>query len=107
YHSIATQVIAISGLLILCLVSPAEAYDSGDALALILGTILTMVGFCAFLGWYARRRNDTTFCKNDSELEWLVDSKTVIFFFHKTYKFSQLKLAHSCDTFSTRMIIIY
>ncbi|CAG5927663.1 unnamed protein product [Menidia menidia] len=39
------------------LVGPAEAYDAGDALALLLGTVLTMVGFCACLGWYARKRN--------------------------------------------------
>ncbi|XP_022078248.1 small integral membrane protein 30-like [Acanthochromis polyacanthus] len=44
-------------LLLSCLVQPAEAYDFGDALALLLGTILSVVGLCAFLGWYARRRN--------------------------------------------------
>lgn len=45
------------GLLFFSLISPAEAYDAGDALALLLCTILTVVGFCACLGWYARRRN--------------------------------------------------
>uniref|UniRef100_A0A3B4Z648 Uncharacterized protein n=1 Tax=Stegastes partitus TaxID=144197 RepID=A0A3B4Z648_9TELE len=44
-------------LLFSSLVRPAEAYDAGDALALLLGTILTVVGLCAFLGWYARRRD--------------------------------------------------
>ncbi|XP_029318069.1 small integral membrane protein 30 [Cottoperca gobio] len=48
---------AITCLLFLSLIPPAEAYDAGDALALLLCTILTVVGFCAFLGWYARRRN--------------------------------------------------
>ncbi|XP_070785206.1 small integral membrane protein 30 [Enoplosus armatus] len=48
---------AIVWLIFLSLIPPAEAYDAGDALALLLGTILTVVGFCAFLGWYARRRN--------------------------------------------------
>ncbi|KAK5876895.1 hypothetical protein CesoFtcFv8_026199 [Champsocephalus esox] len=48
---------AITGLLLLSLVPPAEAYDAGDALALLLCSILAGVGFCAFLGWYARRRN--------------------------------------------------
>ncbi|XP_069375493.1 small integral membrane protein 30 [Paralichthys olivaceus] len=44
-------------LIVLTLVPPAEAYDAGDALALLLGTVLAVVGFCACLGWYARRRN--------------------------------------------------
>ncbi|XP_069565278.1 small integral membrane protein 30 [Brachyistius frenatus] len=39
------------------LIPPAEAYDAGDALALLLCSVLSVVGFCAFLGWYARRRN--------------------------------------------------
>ncbi|XP_036005168.1 small integral membrane protein 30-like [Fundulus heteroclitus] len=39
------------------LIPAAEAYDAGDALALLLCTVLMVVGFCAFLGWYARRRN--------------------------------------------------
>lgn len=49
--------VAIAWLIFLSLVPPAEAYDAGDALALILGTIVSVVGFCACLGWYARRRN--------------------------------------------------
>ena len=49
---------AIVWLVFLSLVPPAEAYDAGDALALLLGTIVAVVGCCAFLGWYARRRND-------------------------------------------------
>ncbi|XP_040004170.1 small integral membrane protein 30-like [Xiphias gladius] len=44
-------------LILLSLVPPAEAYDAGDALALLLGAILTVVGFCACLGWYARKRD--------------------------------------------------
>ncbi|XP_044041510.1 small integral membrane protein 30-like [Siniperca chuatsi] len=48
---------AVVWLMFLALIPPVEAYDAGDALALLLGTILTVVGFCAFLGWYARRRN--------------------------------------------------
>lgn len=39
------------------LVPAVEAYDAGDALALLLCTVLTVVGFCACLGWYARRRD--------------------------------------------------
>ncbi|KAK2858893.1 hypothetical protein Q5P01_003513 [Channa striata] len=50
-------VAAIACLIFLTLIPPAEAYDAGDALALLLGTVVTVVGFCACLGWYARRRN--------------------------------------------------
>ncbi|XP_028306858.1 small integral membrane protein 30 [Gouania willdenowi] len=50
--------LTVCWLLLLCLVRPAEAYDAGDALALLLCSVLTGVGFCAFLGWYARRRNE-------------------------------------------------
>ncbi|XP_026217184.1 small integral membrane protein 30 [Anabas testudineus] len=44
-------------MVVLSLIPPVEAYDAGDALALLLGTVLTVVGFCVCLGWYARRRN--------------------------------------------------
>lgn len=52
-----SAVTASVGLLLLTLVPEVEAYDAGDALALLLGTVLTVVGFCACLGWYSRRRN--------------------------------------------------
>nr|XP_057933933.1 small integral membrane protein 30-like [Doryrhamphus excisus] len=48
---------ALACLTFLQTVTPAEAYDAGDAVALLLGTVVTMVGFCACLGWYARKRN--------------------------------------------------
>ncbi|XP_029019731.1 small integral membrane protein 30-like [Betta splendens] len=48
---------AVAWWLVLCLVPPAEAYDAGDALALLLGAVVAVAGFCACLGWYARRRN--------------------------------------------------
>lgn len=51
------DVTAIVCVIFLSLIPPAEAYDAGDALALLLGTILAVVGCCACLGWYARRRN--------------------------------------------------
>ncbi|XP_037551633.1 small integral membrane protein 30-like [Nematolebias whitei] len=44
-------------LVVSSLIPPVEAYDAGDALALLLCAVLTGVGFCACLGWYARRRN--------------------------------------------------
>ncbi|KAG6928859.1 small integral membrane protein 30 [Chelydra serpentina] len=34
-----------------------EALDAGDAIALLLGIVLTIIGFCACLGLYARKRN--------------------------------------------------
>ncbi|XP_044278967.1 small integral membrane protein 30 [Varanus komodoensis] len=34
-----------------------EAMDTGDALALLLGAVLSCIGFCACLGLYARKRN--------------------------------------------------
>lgn len=46
------------GLVVSSLIPPVEAYDAGDALALLLCAVLTGVGLCACLGWYARRRND-------------------------------------------------
>ncbi|XP_037317810.2 small integral membrane protein 30-like [Pungitius pungitius] len=52
-HSAATVCLTF-----LSLVRPAEAYDAGDALALLLGTVAAVAGVCAFLGWYARRRNE-------------------------------------------------
>lgn len=49
--------VGIFWLVLLSLISPAEAYDAGDGLALLLGTVLTVVGICACLGWYSRKRN--------------------------------------------------
>lgn len=42
-----------------CGVSTAQAsgLDTGDALALILGIVITIFGTCACLGIYARKRN--------------------------------------------------
>ena len=32
------------------------AFDAGDAIALVLGLIIGILGICACLGYYARRR---------------------------------------------------
>uniref|UniRef100_A0A3Q3VQ59 Uncharacterized protein n=1 Tax=Mola mola TaxID=94237 RepID=A0A3Q3VQ59_MOLML len=48
---------AVFWLIFLSLIHPAEAYDAGDVLALLLATVLSLMAFCACLGWYARRRN--------------------------------------------------
>ncbi|XP_023666277.1 small integral membrane protein 30 [Paramormyrops kingsleyae] len=44
-------------LLLLSSIPGAEALDAGDALAILLGMAITVVGFCACLGWYARSRS--------------------------------------------------
>ncbi|XP_064417623.1 small integral membrane protein 30-like [Latimeria chalumnae] len=44
-------------LLLLSVAPAAEAFDGGDAAALLLGMAVTVIGFCACLGWYARKRN--------------------------------------------------
>ncbi|NXV81228.1 SIM30 protein, partial [Atlantisia rogersi] len=42
----------------LLLVLPAvEALDAGDTIAFLLGLSISMVGLCACLGLYARKRN--------------------------------------------------
>ncbi|XP_075456129.1 small integral membrane protein 30 [Ascaphus truei] len=33
-----------------------EAMDEGDAIAVLLGVVITGIGFCACLGYYARKR---------------------------------------------------
>lgn len=48
---------AVTLLTLLAFVAPAEAYDAGDAVALLLVAVASAVGLCALLGWYARRRN--------------------------------------------------
>lgn len=56
----ALTVPGVFAVLFLCFVStvqPVEAYDGGDAVALLLGMAITVVGFCACLGWYSRRRS--------------------------------------------------
>lgn len=45
-------------LLSLLLVLPVvEALDAGDTIAFLLGLAVSVIGFCACLGLYARRRN--------------------------------------------------
>lgn len=46
--------VLVSLLLVLPVV---EALDAGDAIALLLGLAVSVVGFCACLGLYARKRN--------------------------------------------------
>ena len=54
--SVSTQlfVVLFSLLLVLPVV---EAVEAGDAIALLLGVILSITGICACLGVYARKRN--------------------------------------------------
>lgn len=43
--------------LLLTIIKTADAFDGGDAAALLLGATVAIVGLCACLGWYARGRN--------------------------------------------------
>ncbi|NWX82627.1 SIM30 protein, partial [Nothoprocta pentlandii] len=46
-------------LISLLLVLPAvEALDAGDTVAFLVGLAVSIVGFCACLGLYARKRNE-------------------------------------------------
>ncbi|KAM4845176.1 small integral membrane protein 30-like [Thomomys bottae] len=47
-------VVLISLLLVLPVV---EAVEAGDAIALLLGVVLSITGICACLGVHARKRN--------------------------------------------------
>ena len=41
----------------LCTLFPGvAAFDAGDAIALVLGLIIGILGICACLGYYARKR---------------------------------------------------
>ncbi|OWK06486.1 hypothetical protein Celaphus_00012036 [Cervus elaphus hippelaphus] len=54
--SVSTQLFLV--LFSLLLVLPVvEAVEAGDAIALLLGVILSITGICACLGVYARKRN--------------------------------------------------
>ncbi|XP_055974344.1 small integral membrane protein 30 [Sorex fumeus] len=54
--SVSTQwvIVLISLLSVLPMV---EAVEAGDAIALLLGVVLSITGICACLGVYARKRN--------------------------------------------------
>ena len=42
---------------VLCSLIPGvAAFDAGDAIALVLGLVLGILGICACLGYYARKR---------------------------------------------------
>ena len=41
--------------IIIC-VKEANAFDGGDAAALIIGLVIGVLGICSCLGYYARRR---------------------------------------------------
>lgn len=54
--SVSTQLLLV--LISLLLVLPVvEAVEAGDAIALLLGVVLSITGICACLGVYARKRN--------------------------------------------------
>ncbi|XP_053575748.1 small integral membrane protein 30 [Bombina bombina] len=46
-----------AALVSLCFMLPVvKAMDEGDAIAVLLGVVITVIGFCACLGFYARKR---------------------------------------------------
>ncbi|XP_042551895.1 small integral membrane protein 30 [Dipodomys merriami] len=54
--SISAQMLVV--FISLLLVLPGvEAVEAGDAIALLLGVVLSITGICACLGVYARKRN--------------------------------------------------
>ncbi|XP_040858275.1 small integral membrane protein 30 [Ochotona curzoniae] len=54
--SASTQLFSV--LVCLLLVLPGvEAVEAGDAIALLLGVVLSVTGICACLGVYSRKRN--------------------------------------------------
>lgn len=42
--------------ILLFFTQPVAAFDAGDAIALILGLVIGIMGICACLGAYARRK---------------------------------------------------
>lgn len=50
------SILVLFVLLLFAFVQPVAAFDAGDALALILGLIIGIMGICACLGAYARRK---------------------------------------------------
>ncbi|XP_052567691.1 small integral membrane protein 30-like [Peromyscus californicus insignis] len=55
-NSVSTQLILVLTSLLLIL-PVVEAAEAGDAIALLLGVVLSVTGICACLGIYARKRN--------------------------------------------------
>jgi len=47
--------IILVALIIIC-IKEANAFDGGDAAALIIGLVVGVLGICSCLGYYARRR---------------------------------------------------
>ncbi|XP_036037168.1 small integral membrane protein 30 [Onychomys torridus] len=55
-NSVSAQLILVLTSLLLSL-PVVEAVAAGDAIALLLGVVLSITGICACLGIYARKRN--------------------------------------------------
>ncbi|XP_040584548.1 small integral membrane protein 30 [Mesocricetus auratus] len=56
-NSVPTQLILVLTSMLLLVVPGVEAVEAGDAIALLLGVVLSITGICACLGIYARKRN--------------------------------------------------
>jgi len=55
FSEISQASFAIFFVTLLSMISSAQAFGAGDAIALVLGLIIFFVGLCIFLGWYSRR----------------------------------------------------
>lgn len=50
------QILPLAVFILTLFIPGAEAFDAGDAIALVLGLVIGILGICACLGYYARRR---------------------------------------------------
>jgi len=56
FGSMADEVLGLLSFLLCFLCQPVLAFDGGDAAALVIGLVLGILGICACLGAYARKR---------------------------------------------------
>ena len=52
-----SQIFQVISFMLLFLIGSSEAFDGGDAIALILGLVLGIAGIFACIGCYARKRS--------------------------------------------------
>ena len=51
-----TKVVSLFFIIFSLAVAPVEAFDGGDVAALIIGLMIGILGICACIGVYARKR---------------------------------------------------
>lgn len=78
-NSVPTQLILVLTSMLLLVVPGVEAVEAGDAIALLLGVVLSITGICACLGIYARKRNGQIWLWRTAELDFtLTTLKTIV-----------------------------